>query len=263
MPIIEVKNLFFRYNGEDVLKDISFSVERSQFLAVLGPNGSGKSTLLRNISGACRPSAGTIRIDGMQIKERSKSEAARIMAVLPAEIFIPYDFSALEIVLMGRAPHLKWWRDYRDNDLDAAMEALKSVGVLELARRSVNSLSSGERQRVFLAQALAQQPRMLLLDEPTSHLDINHQLEIFELLAQFAAGKKITVLMASHDLNLACRHCGSILLLKDGRILSGGSPAEAITQESISAAYGPRITVSYDRTTGFPEIKTGKIPPSP
>lgn len=255
MNILEVRKLSFSYNGSEVLRDISFSARESEFIGILGPNGSGKSTLLRNISGVDTPLSGEILLNGKRIHEYGKREIAKTMAMLPPETFLPYDFTVMNIVLMGRSPHLDWWQDYQETDREAAAHALELVGVSDLAGRSINSLSSGERQRVFLAQAIAQQPRILLLDEPTSHLDINHQMETFELLLKFTSEKKLTVIVVSHDLNLACQYCEKIILMKDGRVLACGSPGDTITGENISRAYSPDINVALNPETGIPEVR--------
>ncbi|MFH1619673.1 MAG: ABC transporter ATP-binding protein [bacterium] len=255
MPLIEVQNLSFTYNGHDVLRQVSFSLEKSRFLGILGPNGSGKSTLLKNISGILPPRSGRVLLKNRPISDYTVKERARTASFLPSETFIPYDFTVLDIVMMGRSPLIKWWQDYAQADKKASLEALELAGVGGLERRSINSLSSGERQRVFLAQALAQEPEILLLDEPTSHLDISHQVDIFALLAKLTAEKGLAVIAVSHDITLTSQYCEKILLLKEGAVSAFGTPAETITAANIKKVYGVDAEISLYSTTGLPEIR--------
>ena len=206
-------------------------------LAVIGPNGSGKSTLLRLISGFLEPSAGSAELLGRDVRSYSKAELARFVAYVPSELYLPYDFSVFEIVLMGRSPRVSWWRDYSDADVSRVLDVLKEVGLLALRDRSINSLSSGERQLAFIAQALAQEPKVLLLDEPTSHLDINYKMQVFELLTRLASDG-MGVIVVSHDLALMTAYAGKVMILKKGGQLFYGPAKEGLSGANIAAAYG-------------------------
>ena len=237
MTLIKAKDLAFSYNGTPALAGAGFELLEKDVLAVIGPNGSGKSTLLRLISGFLEPSAGSAELLGRDVRAYSKVELARLVAYVPSELYLPYDFSVFEIALMGRSPRVPWWRDYSDEDASRVLGSLKEVGILELKDRSINSLSSGERQLALIAQALAQEPRVLLLDEPTSHLDINYKMQVFELLMRLASGG-MGVIVVSHDLALMAAYAGKALILKKGGQLFYGPAKEGLSGVNIAAAYG-------------------------
>ncbi|MBU2530677.1 MAG: ABC transporter ATP-binding protein, partial [Elusimicrobia bacterium] len=182
MQIISAENIDFAYNGEKALDDINFKINESDFLTILGPNGSGKSTLLKILARINELQSGSLIVNGHYIENYESSQYAKFFSYVPCDIYTPYDFSVLEIVIMGRAPYLKWWEDYAKTDKAWACEILENMRISHLAERNINSLSSGEKQLVFIAQALVQNPRILVLDEPTSHLDIKYKMEIFGLL---------------------------------------------------------------------------------
>lgn len=223
-----------------------FELLEKDLLAVIGPNGSGKSTLLRLISGFLEPSEGSARLLGRDVRSYSKAELARLVAYVPSELYLPYDFSVFEIALMGRSPRVPWWRDYSGADASRVLDALKEVGIPELRDRSINSLSSGERQLALIAQALAQEPEVLLLDEPTSHLDINYKMQVFELLTRLASGG-MGVIVVSHDLALMTAYAGKALILKKGGQLFYGPAKEGLSGANIAAAYGISDPVSAAR----------------
>ncbi|MFA6434693.1 MAG: ABC transporter ATP-binding protein [Elusimicrobiales bacterium] len=237
MSLIKAEGLKFSYNGVPAVAGAGFELQEKDLLAVVGPNGSGKSTLLRLVSGFLEPLEGSVELLGRDVRSYSKTELARLVAFVPSELYLPYDFSVFEIALMGRSPLVSWWRDYSDVDASRVFEILKDMGILELRDRSINSLSSGERQLALIAQALAQDPRVLLLDEPTSHLDINYKMLIFELLTRLA-GAGMGVIVVSHDLALMSAYAGKAVILKKGGQLFYGPAKEGLSGANIAAAYG-------------------------
>ncbi|MBI4656335.1 MAG: ABC transporter ATP-binding protein [Elusimicrobia bacterium] len=247
MPVLEVKNLSFGYNGAGVLKNVSFSLDKGDFTGILGHNGSGKSTLLKIISGILTSDSGAILLNGKPVLSYSRQETARLIGHVPSEIFVPYEFTVFETVLMGRSPYLNWWQGYGRRDFIKTHEVLERAGISHLKNRHLNSLSSGEKQLVFIAQALAQEPEILILDEPTSHLDINHKIEIFALLSGLIKEKGISVIVVTHDLNLAAGYCNKILLLRNGETIYFGNTREGLETEKISRSYGVKNTEALKR----------------
>ena len=237
MQIISAENIDFAYNGEKALDNINFKINESDFLTILGPNGSGKSTLLKILARINELQSGSLIVDGHYIENYESSQYAKIFSYVPPDIYTPYDFSVLEIVIMGRAPYLKWWEDYVEKDKELACEILEGMRISHLAERNINSLSSGEKQLVFIAQALVQNPRILVLDEPTSHLDIKYKMEIFGLLDEMRKNKKITIIIASHDINLVSLYANKALLLNKGKQMFFGRANEGLTADNICRAY--------------------------
>ena len=242
-PDINVDGVSFAYNGREVIREVSFKVEEGGFLGVLGPNGSGKTTLIKLLSGVLKPLGGRISLQGREMSSFSPRGIARIAAVVPQATQVSFPFTALEVVLMGRSPHLGGLSLEGAGDLSIAREALRMTETLEFANRRLYQLSGGERQRVIVARALAQKPKILLLDEPTVYLDIKHQIGIFDLLKELNQNLKITVLAVSHEINLLSQYAQRILLLKEGKIWAEGSPEEVITRESIQEVYDARVEV--------------------
>jgi len=251
MVLIKARDLKFSYNGVPAVGGVGFELLEKDFLAVIGPNGSGKSTLLRLISGVLEPSEGSVELLGRDVRSYPKTELARLVAYVPSEFYLPYDFSVFEIVMMGRSPYVAWWRNYSAADADRVSEVLSEVGIGGLRDRGINSLSSGERQLAFIAQALAQDPKVLLLDEPTSHLDINYKLQVFDLLARLAGSGRLGVAVVSHDLALMSAYAGKSLVLKKGGGLFYGSAKEGLSGANIAAAYGISDPVSVSRLLHF------------
>jgi len=214
-------------------------------VGIVGPNGSGKSTLIRALSGVLPPRSGEIALNGQGIHRLSRQSLARLVAVVPQNAPLPEAFTALEIVLMGRYPHLGLLRYESKRDLAIAWDALERTGIAPLAQRRVTELSGGERQRLLIARALAQEPRVILLDEPTTHLDIQHQVEVMELVRGLVAQGTAAV-AAIHDFSLAARFCHRLLLLRDGGVGAQGPPQSVITPENIEAAFGIHALVYPD-----------------
>lgn len=255
MPaILSVNGLRCGYTAAPVLEDVSFSLDTGEFIGVIGPNGSGKSTLLRAISRALPPSAGEVLLDGQNLYAMPPRWAAQRMAVVPQDTRVEFSFSVLEIVLMGRMPHLRRFAAESTEDYALAREALQRTGTLHLAERSILSISGGERQRVMIARALAQQARVLLLDEPTAHLDINYQIEIMRLADSLRHEANHGMLIVLHDLNLAAQFCDRLLLLHRGRIYAAGSPSEVITRENIRQVYGADVLIRSHPESGRPYV---------
>ncbi|MEW6244755.1 MAG: ABC transporter ATP-binding protein [Bacillota bacterium] len=232
------------YGSHPVISGLSLQVERGDFLGIIGPNGSGKTTLLRTMARVLQPSAGKVVFMGKDVYRMSARELARKMAVLGQEHGAEYDFTVHEVVLMGRTPHLGRFQGERRHDLQIAERAMSVTNVLHLKDRLITELSGGERQRVLIARALAQEPEVLLLDEPTAHLDVGHQTEILSIIRRLNATSHLTVIGVFHDLNLASEYCDKLVLLDRGRIRALGDPFSVLTAENISAAYGSTAVVS-------------------
>jgi len=249
MTVLAASGVRFGYGDRTVIDDVSLTVAAGEAVGILGPNGSGKSTLLRLLSGIVVPSAGQIELRGRRIGTYSRAELAHTIAVVPQETVIEFPFSATEVVLMGRAPHLGSFAFENTHDVGVARAAMARTGVLDLADRSILELSGGERQRVILARALAQQAPVLLLDEPAAFLDIRHEVEIYDLLHDLQA-EGTTVVTVLHDLNLAALYCDRVILLDGGRIAAAGPPAEVITYAHITRVYGTEVYVDLNTVTG-------------
>lgn len=270
---IEVAGLSFRYDSgtnQDrvwTLQDLSFQVDAGEILGIVGPNGSGKSSLLKLLAGLLRAGEGEIRLGGILASNRYRVEIAKLVALVPQEHVQVFPFTVAETVLMGRFPHRKvqWWSmgigDESPQDLTSVQRAMAETDVLSLADRMVSDLSGGERQRVMIARALAQEPAILLLDEPTSFLDINHQLDICSLIARLRAERRLTVVLVSHDLNIASQYCDRLLILKEGRLSWLGTPSDTIRPEILRMVYGCDVVVDAHPQTGRPRVTmpAGKV----
>lgn len=246
---IEVRGLSFAYGVARVVRDVSLAVHPGEMVGVIGPNGSGKSTLLRLLGGALRPAAGEIRLFDRPLGDYSRGELGRLIAVVPQETLVEFPFSVMEVVLMGRAPHLGGFAFEGDRDVAVAREAMRRTGVEHLASRRIHEISGGERQRVILARALAQEASVLLLDEPAAFLDIRHEVEMYDLLRDLQR-EGMTVVSVLHDLNIAALYCDRLLLLHEGRVARAGPPAEVITYPTLTAVYGTEVYVAQNDITG-------------
>lgn len=235
---IEVEGLSFAFGERKVIHDIGFAIRQGEFVGILGPNGSGKTTLLNCVSGGLRFTEGIILVGGKDVRTTGSLEMARLVAMVPQDSAMTFDFTVEEIVLMGRYSHIDRFKFEDQKDYDAAKEAMEETGTWRLRDRLVTNLSGGERQRVVIARALAQEPKVLLLDEPTTHLDIRHQLEVLGLIRKLNETRGLTVLAVFHDLNLTGRFCDRVLLLDQGRIRASGTPIEVLTTPNIERAYG-------------------------
>src|SRR5574341_216555 len=263
---MQVYGLSFRYRTMAdraralTLEQLSFQVAEGEILGIVGPNGSGKSSLLKVLAGLLLPDSGTVLLGWQPIRQLSQQDIARLVAVVPQEYVQVFPFTVAETVLMGRFPHRKprFWSlglaDDTEDDLICAHQAMIETDVLSLADRLVSDLSGGERQRVIIARALAQEPKILLLDEPTAFLDINHQIEICSLISRLRAERRLTVVLVSHDLNVASQHCDRVLMLKEGKLCRIGSPDDTIKPEVLRMVYGCEVVVDAHPQTGRPRV---------
>ena len=250
---ISARDVWAAYGERSVLRGFDLHVEQGSFVALAGPNGVGKSTLLRLVSGVVKPSQGSIEVAGRDILALSTRERARLVAVVPQDPELPHGAPAIEVVLMGRNPHLGLLSWESDSDVQTAVEAMRMTYTDDLLDRSVDELSGGERQRVAIAIALAQQTPFILLDEPTANLDLAYQPAIMELMRDLVASGK-TILAAVHDLTLAAQFCDKVALMRDGATLTFGAPEATLTEENIKTAYGADVRILEHPETGKPVI---------
>lgn len=247
---LSVQGVSFRYRSEDVVNDVSFDAGEGQIVGILGPNGSGKTTLLKCINRVLAPHQGTVLIGGVDYRRQSRKQIARQIGVVPQSAHINFPFTALDIVMMGRSPELERFEREKESDLDIVRKAMEMTNTAFLADRPMDQLSGGERQRVIIARALAQRPKVLLLDEPTLHLDVNHQMEILDLIARLAREERMLVIIVTHDLSLAARYCDRIILMRQGRIVAAGDVVQALTREHMAKVFSIDATIYYDERIG-------------
>ncbi|MEA1906926.1 MAG: ABC transporter ATP-binding protein [Euryarchaeota archaeon] len=241
---LKVKNVEFGYNSTLVLEGISMDLDSSEIIGIVGPNGAGKSTLIRCIDRILTPGGGTILLDENDISNMTRMEIAKRMGYVPQTTTRVFPATVFDTVLMGRRPHLGWKSS--EEDVDKVLEILELLGIMEFAMRDFNEISGGQQQKVLIARALAQEADILLLDEPTSNLDIRHQLEVMEIMTNIVHRKKLSAVMAIHDLNLAARYTTRILMMNGGRIFAAGNPESVLTTENIRRAYGVEALVKSD-----------------
>lgn len=249
MVLLKVCGVDCYYGSIKVLENVSFSVNSGELVGLLGPNGSGKTTLLRAISRTLKPKVGTVFLDEADVFSIKSSEVAKKLAVVPQSSSLEFDFTVLDLVLMGRHPHMGRFERESQTDLEIAKEAMLLTGTWHLAEKPINELSGGERQLVMIARALAQKPKVLLLDEPTSHLDISNQIGIMDLLKKICKEKGIAALAVFHDFNLASRYCDSLILLHKGKIFAIGQVEEVLTEENLRKVFNVEVTVRRHPTT--------------
>ena len=253
--MIRADRVTFGYRrGEPVLDGVSCEVSAGEVLAIAGPNGSGKSTLVGLLDGLLAPSSGTVLLDGRPVARMPRREVARAVGFVAQSGELHFPLSVLEYVLQGRFAHGHLLGFETDEDLAAARRALEMTATAEFATRHVLELSGGERQRVMLARAVAQEPRALLLDEPTANLDISHQVRMLDLVRSLAHGAGLAVAVVTHDLNLAAEFADRLLLLGDGRVRGVGTPAEVLTAERIEALFGVPVVVDANPANGAPRV---------
>jgi iron complex transport system ATP-binding protein len=250
--LLRVDNVSFSYRerAARVLDEVSLIVARRRIVGLLGPNGSGKTTLLRILSGMLRPQGGRVLLDGTPVDSLTRRELARRIAVVPQETHTTFEFSVLDIVLMGRYPHLGPFELEGMADLEIAREALAATGTADLEGRQFETLSGGEKQRVVIASAIAQAGELMLLDEPTASLDLAYQIEIAALLRRLNGTRGTTMVICTHDLNLAAAVCDEVVLIRQGRVLAHGTTAETITAANILATYGVEADVRFHQAAG-------------
>jgi iron complex transport system ATP-binding protein len=245
-------NVSFRYSPDAplVVNGVTVRLADGALTGILGPNGSGKTTLLRLLSGTRRPSAGRVHLDDRALDRMSRREAAQYIAVVPQETELAFEYSAIEIVLMGRHPHLGLFTVEGPADVDIAQRAMASTGTSHLAGRPFHQLSGGEKQRVVIAAALAQSARLLLLDEPTASLDLGYQLEVSALLERLNREHGVTMAISTHDLNLAAAICRDLIMMRDGRVIATGATTDVLTAANVRRLYDVEADVHVHGETG-------------
>lgn len=251
--MIDVDDISVSLDGTSILDGVSCEVPSESFVALVGPNGAGKTTLLRTVNDVLTPDSGTVSVDEKNVQSLSSRDVARLVATVPQETNISFDFSVRDIVAMGRTPHRS--RFHRTDDSEIIERVLERVQIAHLADRSVSSVSGGERQRVLLARALAQDAPALVLDEPTASLDIHHQVRTLELVRDLV-DEGATVLAAIHDLDLAARFCDAIIVLSDGHVIADGSPESVLTESIIEQAFGGNPRIYENPITQSPSVTT-------
>ncbi len=261
----EVQGLRFGYGSRDdsrtppVIRDLALRLAPGRFHAVVGPNGCGKTTLLDLLCGALRPLAGRVRFQGRDVAVYRRRELARRLAMAPQEFSVAFPFSVREVVAMGRHPHVPRFAGLTAQDLDAVDQALTLFGLEDLAEADVTGLSSGEKQRVVLARVLAQDAPVMLLDEPTSHLDPGHALDALHHFAQAVRAQGRTVVAVLHDLNLAAAHCDELVLMDRGQVLDAGPRDAILKPETLERLFGVRARVRHDAFTGAPSVTLKRL----
>ena len=254
MAVVRMESVAFAYPGREIFLDLNLSIEDGEILGLIGPNSSGKTTLLKLMDGLLQPQGGKVFLEEKDLGLLSRAEVARRVAVVPQEAEVPFAFTAGEIVLMGRSPYLGRFGWEKKTDLEIAHESMALTDVTGLENRPFAELSGGEKQRVLLAKALTQQPKVLLLDEPASHLDLKHQVELHELIRSLNREKKLTVLNISHDLNMAAEYSHRMVLLQRGSVYAVGTPSEVVTEENIRRVYEIRVMVERNPLSGAPRV---------
>ena len=251
---LEARGVTLGYGDTDVVRELSMALPDGAITMIVGANACGKSTLLRGFARLLRPRAGEVILDSGSIDAMRSVDVARVLGLLPQTPVAPDGITVGDLVGRGRYPHQGWFRRWSADDAAAVTRALEATRTAELVDRRLSELSGGQRKRVWVAMALAQDPDVLLLDEPTTYLDINHQVELLDLLADLNAHAGTTIVVVLHDLNLACRYAGHIVVMKDGGILVQGAPREVITAATITEAYGLACEVVPDPVSGTPMV---------
>lgn len=253
-PILKLEGVGYRYEDAWALRGVDLQVNTGEIVGILGPNGSGKTTLLKIMDGILHPAEGKVSIRSRSIKDLKRADLAREIAMVAQENHFRFSFSALEIVLMGRYPHLGRLQFEGVKDMDIALESLRATQTIEFSERSIHELSGGEKQRVLIARALAQEPRIILLDEPTSFLDLKFKREVFRLISSLSSDKHISIILVSHDIDLAAQYCTRLVMLKNGSIYKEGTPEEVITTDNIREVYECPVLVDENPISGRPRV---------
>jgi iron complex transport system ATP-binding protein len=254
MSILDIQNLDCSYGDQTVVKDLCLAAQPGEVLILIGPNGAGKSTIMRSMARLMHPSHGKIFLSDQDLWSLSSQESARQIAFAPQTINEGWPATVEQMVALGRAPHRGWLLPLNAQDRLVVAKALKQVEIYHLKDRIVTELSGGEQQRVILARVLAQEPRILILDEPTSHLDLKHQVNILGLVRRLARQEKLTIIISLHDLNLAALYADRLALLNEGTLLAIGTPQEVLTSELLTRTYGVPIVVTHHPLSGAPLV---------
>ncbi|MDD3398230.1 MAG: ABC transporter ATP-binding protein [Candidatus Methanomethylophilaceae archaeon] len=253
--ILDVDNISFEYSGRIVIEDIGFHAEPGEIIGILGPNGCGKTTLLKILNRNLKAKTGTVCIEGDEINDISKKDIAQRMAVVPQNNEISFSFTVTDIVMMGRMPNLDRFEMESEDDLRIVFDAMEKCNVLQFADRFINHLSGGERQRAIIARALAQEPRVLLMDEPTLHLDVNHQIDMLDMVRSLAKEKGLTVVIVSHDLSLAARYCDRLFLISEHHIIASGKVKDVLTPENMRRVFSIEAYLEDNERVGGPVVQ--------
>ena len=251
---LEARSLTLGYAARDIVRDLDVRVPAGRITMIVGANACGKSTLLRGLARLLRPRGGAVLLDGRSIHDLPSRQVAQVLGLLPQTPVAPDGITVADLVGRGRYPHQGWFRRWNADDERAVTEALRATGTADLADRALDELSGGQRQRVWVAMALAQETDLLLLDEPTTFLDINHQVELLDLLTDLNRDAGRTIVAVLHDLNLACRYADHIIAMKQGRIVAEGIPAEVIDAAVVTDVFGLECQVLPDPVSGTPMV---------
>nr|WP_086055470.1 ABC transporter ATP-binding protein [Protofrankia coriariae] len=254
LPELRASGLRLAYDSTVVVDDLDLVVPAGRISVIVGANACGKSTLLRALARLLRPRAGAVHLDGRSIHSMPTRQVARQLGILPQSPVAPAGLTVVDLVGRGRSPHQTWWRQWSAADEQAVTEALRATAMLELAGRPVDELSGGQRQRAWIAMAVAQGTPVLLLDEPTTFLDLAHQIDVLDLVVDLNRREKRTVVMVLHDLNQACRYADHMIAMRSGRIVTQGPPAEVVTAELVEEVFGLRCQVVADPVSGTPLV---------
>jgi iron complex transport system ATP-binding protein len=248
------EHLRLAYDGDDVVFDLSIAIPPGQITVIVGANACGKSTLLRALARLLKPKAGVVHLDGHDIHRLATKEVARRLGILPQQPTAPEGLTVADLVARGRAPHQQWFTQWSDADEAAVVTALEATATMDLATRPVDDLSGGQRQRAWIAMALAQETSLMLLDEPTTFLDLAHQVEVLDLLATLNESEGRTIVLVLHDLNQACRYAHHLIAMRDGAIVAQGPPAEVVTEALVEEVFGLAVRIVPDPECGTPLV---------
>ncbi|RFU82319.1 ABC transporter ATP-binding protein [Streptomyces triticagri] len=251
---LEARGVCLGYGERDIVQDLDVTIPRGRISVIVGPNACGKSTLLRAMARLLAPTAGQVLLDGRDIQQTPTKEVAALLGILPQSPTAPEGITVSDLVGRGRYPHQGWFRRWTAEDDTAVAEALLATDVLDLADRPVDELSGGQRQRVWIAMALSQRTDILLLDEPTTFLDVSHQLDVLDLLTDLNRERGVTMVAVLHELNLACRYADHLIAMKDGRIVAEGDPSEIVDEELVGEVFGMRCKVIDDPASATPVV---------
>ena len=255
MNPLDIESLSYRYDEKTVLDHITLSIRRGEIIGILGPNGCGKTTLLKNLNKNLKPHGGCVLLDGADLESISKREIAQSIAAVPQSNEIRFAFTVREIVTMGRMPFQESLRGETREDLEIIDKAMEQTGLTEFSDRLISTLSGGERQRAIIARAITQTPRIILMDEPTLHLDINMQFEVLDLIRDLSRENDLAVVIVSHDLPMVTRYCDRIVLIHDHRIFAIGTPEEVLTKENMRIVFNVDAELEEDPRTGKSTVR--------
>ncbi|MCK4957409.1 MAG: ABC transporter ATP-binding protein [Candidatus Cloacimonetes bacterium] len=251
---MKIENISVGYRDNEVISKLSVEFGKGDFCALLGPNGAGKSTLLKAMIGFLPLSSGEIKINDRAMSSWKKKELAQEISLIPQDFQLQFDHKVRELIMMGRFPYLGYWQNYSTKDMQIVDNIIKQLDLVEFAEKNFSQLSGGERQRVTIGRALAQQSETILMDEAFSHLDINHQLEIMQLLSKINKEQNKRIILVSHNINLASEYCDRIIMLKAGKLIADGTPEAVITDENIQELYGTRLMIIKNPVSGRPNL---------